>query len=240
MMRNARGKGDSRQIVRHRPGAGAFTLVELMMVLSVVAILATMAILMMRFAGSDVRATVYNANRRILQDQVVRYRADHGRDPSPDRFREQMTMATNKAGDVAVPGTPGYPYGPYLKEMPTNPYTGGSSVGSDFSSDWNVAALSGSDEDLSGLSRAHISQLYAAAASYFDERGTFPTSLQALCGAYISEETFQVVVISPRTGHAFSYRPAQAPQGDAVLIQETGGGAGLLICYADGRIEEGS
>ncbi len=219
---------------------GGFTLIELMMVMSVIAILATMAMLMMRFAGSDVRATVYNANRRILQDQVTRYRADHGRDPSPDRFREQMTMATNKKGEVAAPGTPGYPYGPYLKNIPTNPYTGGSSVGGDISSDWNVSALTGDADALSSLSRRHMSQLYAAAADYFDERGSFPASLDALKGAYIEEKTFQVVVVSPRTGHAFSYAPAEATQGDAVLIQETGGAANLLVCYADGRIEEGS
>lgn len=218
----------------------AFTLIELMMVLGVVSLLATVAMTMMHDAGDGARAAVYNANRRILQDQVVRFRADHGADPAPDRFREQMTMATNKRGDIAAPGTPGYPYGPYLDKIPVNPYTGGSSVGLAAASDWNLQAISGDPAELSSMSRRHMSELYAAASSYLDERGAFPESLNALRGAYIEEETFQVVIISPRTGHAFSYEAAEAGQSDAVLIQETGGSpTGLLVCYADGRIEEG-
>lgn len=235
-----RGYSAGRSIRTCRARRGAFTLIELMMVMSVIALLATTAMMMMNFAGEDVRATVYNVNRRILEDQVTRYRADHGSPPSQDRFREQITMATNRAGDVAEPGTPGYPYGPYLKTMPVNPYTGGSSVGTADSSDWHVEALTGSPDDLTSLSRRNLSQLYSAAATYLDERGSFPASLDALRGQYIAEDTFQVVMISPRTGRIFSYKQPATGGDDAVLIQETGAAPGLLICYADGRIEEGS
>jgi general secretion pathway protein G len=237
-MKRASSTGRTLRACRGRPRA--FTLIELMMVMSIIALLATTAMMMMNFAGEDVRATVYNVNRRILEDQVTRYRLDHGSPPSQDRFREQITMATNRAGDIAAPGTPGYPYGPYLKEMPVNPYTGGSSVGISDSSDWHVEALTGNAEDLTSLSRRNLSQLYSAAATYLDERGSFPASLDVLRGEYIAEDTFQVVMISPRTGRIFSYKQPATTADDTVLIQETGAAPDLLICYADGRIEEGS
>jgi hypothetical protein len=35
-----------------------------------------------------------------------------------------LTRATNTKGDWEWPGTAGYPYGPYLSEIPKNPFTG--------------------------------------------------------------------------------------------------------------------
>ncbi len=44
--------------------------------------------------------------------------------PTEAAFITYMTMASDSAGATAAPGTPGYRYGPYLREIPENSVNG--------------------------------------------------------------------------------------------------------------------
>ena len=43
-------------------------------------------------------------------------------------FVEQMTLSTKAFRQTAAPNTPGFPYGPYLQEIPENPINGKNTV----------------------------------------------------------------------------------------------------------------
>jgi general secretion pathway protein G len=116
-----------------RPTTGrgrAFTLVEVLIVVSVLAILAALVLPGLVNAGDQARASAIKLDLRHVRVQLQIYRSDHaGHWPELARFEQQMTMATNLAGNPAPVGTPGFNKGPYLRSVPKNPNTGTSDVG---------------------------------------------------------------------------------------------------------------
>ena len=61
--------------------------------------------------------------------QIERYRVEHGgKYPSAEHFRAQMTKPTRPDGSPADPAGEGPVLGPYLRQIPINPYTGGNQV----------------------------------------------------------------------------------------------------------------
>ncbi|MCK5113400.1 MAG: hypothetical protein KAR11_01405 [Phycisphaerae bacterium] len=74
---------------------------------------------------TDVRRDCFDISIDQLRGQVDAYRHDHaGVLPSGEKFESQMTLRTNAAGDVCpADGDPkNYPFGPYVKRIPVNPY----------------------------------------------------------------------------------------------------------------------
>jgi len=111
-------------------GPKRITWMEVAITLAVLAVLAALVVPQFSEANADTRARSLAAAVQVVQGQIELYKVQHGnRYPSLARFVEQMTLATNEAGETALPGTPGFPLGPYLRRIPTNPYTGTNDVG---------------------------------------------------------------------------------------------------------------
>jgi len=123
-----------------RPPRRAFTLVELIIVVLIIAILA--AIIVPRFSGASDMAgsSALLQDLRYIRQQIQVYRAQHtgvspgymGGDPnaapSETDFIEQMTNPTASDGTVGSSSSQTFRFGPYMAEMPINPISGSSAV----------------------------------------------------------------------------------------------------------------
>lgn len=110
-----------------------FTLIELVIAVTLVLLLAGMVIPVFDDAVADAEAT---STRQILERTrtAVNFYSFQHEDQLPgesggvwsvDNFIAQLEMVTDENGDVADVGTPGYPYGPYLTDdIGTNPING--------------------------------------------------------------------------------------------------------------------
>lgn len=118
----------------------AFTLVELMIVVLIVAILA--AIVAPRFSGASqvAQASALRQDLSYIRQQLQVYRAQHqgvspgypggdsGSSPTELDFVEQMTNPTSIDGTVGTVSSPTFRFGPYLAEIPLCPINGSSAV----------------------------------------------------------------------------------------------------------------
>jgi len=113
----------------------AFTLVEILIVVAILGILAAIALSTLQGHITEARESAAKDNLRILRNAIELYTAQHNGVPPgyPNGdtsaypywmiFFGQMLEATNASGQFADVGTPGYPLGPYLSEVPINPFT---------------------------------------------------------------------------------------------------------------------
>lgn len=120
---------------RNRRG---FTLVEILIVLGLMGILAT--VVLMNFSGSDTgsKEQALKANLAALRQALDLYKSDHGWYPctsgdwnnsgNATNFTYQLTRYTNAAGQPNTTKTTAYKYGPYLKAWPKEPVTGSVAV----------------------------------------------------------------------------------------------------------------
>ncbi|MFO8014741.1 MAG: prepilin-type N-terminal cleavage/methylation domain-containing protein [Phycisphaerae bacterium] len=103
--------------------ARAFTLVEILIVVIILAILAGVAIPQIAGMTTVSRETNLKENLSKIRAQLQVYRNHHDDFPDGDEFADQMTKYTNFEGEVADAGDQEYRYGPYLEQMPPNPVT---------------------------------------------------------------------------------------------------------------------
>lgn len=102
----------------------AFTLVEILIVVVILGILAAIVIPQFTSASETSRESALQQDLFRLRQQIELYKHHHnGEAPTLANFIDQMTLATDTDGDTAARGTAGYPHGPYLPNMPTNPFT---------------------------------------------------------------------------------------------------------------------
>lgn len=116
-----------------------FTLVEILIVVMILGILAAIVVPQFTSAAGESRENSLKMNLYRIRQQIEIYKQHHGGNyPSVEHFTEQMTQATNLHGNFAEPGTVGYPFGPYLRDIPINPMTSSRTVGDGAvgSSDW--------------------------------------------------------------------------------------------------------
>jgi len=118
----------------------AFTLVEILIVVVILGIIAAVVVPKFSNASAAARASMMADDLRVLRSQIAVFKAQHvgvspgyplcdtSASPTSDDFIDQMTMSSTPDGETAVPGTAGYRYGPYMREMPENPINGKNTV----------------------------------------------------------------------------------------------------------------
>jgi len=113
-----------RTVGRARAASRAFTLVEILIVVVILGILAALVIPQFSSAAATTRENSIRMDLNRIRSQIEIYRQQHtSTPPSLANFANQMTMATNDAGQTAAVGTAGYRYGPYIMSVPNNPNT---------------------------------------------------------------------------------------------------------------------
>ena len=126
--------------------AVGFTLIELMVVIVILGIVATIVIPHFTTASDESRDAALRSNLNAMRGQLQLYIAEHNGDfPALATFEDQMTLASNVDGETAAVGTDGYPFGPYVKVIPRNPFSESRTVtaGEVETSAWYYNAASG-------------------------------------------------------------------------------------------------
>ena len=102
---------------------GAFTLIEVLIVVVIMAVLAATIIPQFSSSTQDAKDSQLSFNVHTLRSQIELYRVHHlGSYPPLDDFETQMTTGTK------ADGADGGPYGPYIDEVPRNPFNDQNSV----------------------------------------------------------------------------------------------------------------
>ena len=112
----------------------AFTLVELLIVISILGIMAAIVLPIFQGHFEKAKEAAAKDNLRILRTTIEAYAAQHNgippgypngdtsAAPSALTFAYQLCGASKATGETAAPGTAGYKYGPYLSDIPKNPF----------------------------------------------------------------------------------------------------------------------
>jgi general secretion pathway protein G len=108
---------------------GAFTLIEVLIVVVIMAVIAGVVIPRVVDTGADAKQSTLKHNLHVMQSQIELYRLSHqGNRPAiQGDGLPQLTSATNALGEIGSSG-PAYPFGPYVAAIPLNPFDGSGKV----------------------------------------------------------------------------------------------------------------
>ncbi len=115
--------------------ARAFTLVEILIVVVLLGVLAAIVVPAIGNCGNSARSSSLATNLNMLRRFVLVYTSQHlevapgytaGAGSALDAavLANQALLSSNAQGGTAARGTAGFPYGPYLSKIPTNPFNG--------------------------------------------------------------------------------------------------------------------
>jgi len=103
----------------------AFTLIEVLIVVVIMAILAATIIPQFTDSTKDAKSSTVKFNLATLRSQVQLYRTQHN-GVNPSATLVELTTATDVSG---LQGTgANFVYGPYLRDLPLNPFTNSKAV----------------------------------------------------------------------------------------------------------------
>lgn len=117
-----------------------FTLIEVLVVVVLLGILATMVLPQFSNATATARISMLKDDLRVLRSQILLFQVQHNgvapgylngntaAAPSEAAFTAQMTQSSNASCQTAPAGTAGFPYGPYMQVIPVNPRSDKSTV----------------------------------------------------------------------------------------------------------------
>jgi prepilin-type N-terminal cleavage/methylation domain-containing protein len=113
------------------PRRSAFTLVEVLIVVVIMAILAATLLPQMGSTTEDASKNAVEYDLHVLRRQIEQYKLHHRGEPPAlvAGGLPQLISATDESGTIGAPG-PAFPFGPYVygESLPVNPLTGSSAV----------------------------------------------------------------------------------------------------------------
>jgi general secretion pathway protein G len=109
--------------VQHR--RQGFTLVEVLIVVVIMAVLAATIIPQFSDSARDAKISTAKFNLNTLRTQVQFYRAQHN-GALPSATLIELTSKTDGTGAIGTGAT--HVYGPYLTQLPDNPFTNSSKI----------------------------------------------------------------------------------------------------------------
>jgi len=104
---------------------GAFTLIEVLIVVVIMAILAATIIPQFTDSTKDAKSSTVQFNLHTLRSQIQLYRTQHT-GAAPTASLAELMASTDGTGATGTGAA--YPYGPYLREIPTNPFNNSKAV----------------------------------------------------------------------------------------------------------------
>ena len=107
--------------MQQRKNRSAFTLVEVLIVVVIMAILAATIIPQFTDSTNDAKVSTSKFNLHTMRSQIELYKAHHNGD-LPDAALAKLKIATDADGNA------GGPFGPYMREIPDNPFTNSNAV----------------------------------------------------------------------------------------------------------------
>ncbi len=120
-----------------------FTLVEILIVVVILGILAAIVIPQFTEASTEAKTNSLMSDLQTIRSQIELYKVQHNdANPTLAGFVAQMTETSGITGTTS--GTKvrdaTYQFGPYLQQLPANPFTVQNSV-----VDWGAGAVAGTD-----------------------------------------------------------------------------------------------
>ena len=108
----------NRTAMKHRR---AFTLIEVLIVVVIMAVLAATIIPQFSSSANDAKESTAKFNLHTLRSQIELYKLHHGGlFPTHTTIVDQLTKKTDAAGAVGTGAT--HIYGPYVQSIPANPF----------------------------------------------------------------------------------------------------------------------
>jgi prepilin-type N-terminal cleavage/methylation domain-containing protein len=114
--------------------ARGFTLVEVLIVVVLLGVLAAIVVPTVGRSTTMARETTLAMNLNLLRRFIPVYTSQHletppgypngdrTATPTEQAFVDQGILSSNVNGQTAPRGTPGFPFGPYLSNIPPNPF----------------------------------------------------------------------------------------------------------------------
>lgn len=106
------------------PRRSAFTLVEIMIVVVIMSIVVGAVIPQFTDSAKDARTSGALMNVGLMRKQIELYKQHHN-GLYPARLTD-LALRSDAAGNIGT--TSDYVYGPYIREVPINPFTGSAKV----------------------------------------------------------------------------------------------------------------